>query len=160
MWTRDKRKITSVDQTPKGAIGFIYCINDLTAGKSYIGKKNLFHWKVVGIKKYNELKIQGAEVARHKNKNKSKKGSPVWVYKARLESDWLMYNGSNKELLEAIEAGHTIEKEIWDFGFCDKELTFLELEAQIQMGVLREPDKFYNGNILGKFFPQDLNCNK
>tara|TARA_S200002703_G_C3765428_1_gene235619 strand:- start:678 stop:1160 length:483 start_codon:yes stop_codon:yes gene_type:complete len=160
MWRKDNKKIDSLDKIPEGVIGFVYCITDLTTNKSYIGKKNLFHWKVVGVKRYNELKIEGVQVARHKNKKKSKKGSPVWVHKARMESDWLLYTGSNEELNKAIENGNTIEKEIWDFAVCEKQLTFLELEALIKMDVLREPDKFYNGNILGKFFPADVNCSK
>jgi hypothetical protein len=160
MWRKDNKKIDSIEKVPEDAVGFIYCISDLTTGKSYIGKKSLFHWKTVGIKRYNELKQEGIKVARHKNKKKSKKGSPVWVHKARLESDWLMYTGSNQELNQAIEDGNSIEKEIWGFATCEKQLTFLELEALIKMDVLREPDKFYNGNILGKFFPADVNCNK
>ena len=149
MWKYNNRKIDSIDKIPQNAVGFVYCINDLTSGKSYIGKKSLWHWKKVG----------GFEVKRSKNKAKSKKGQPVWNHKARLESDWMLYNGSNAELIEAVKKGNTIEKEIWQFAFCEKELTFLETEALFKMDVLRDSDKFYNGNILGKFFPKDLNCN-
>jgi hypothetical protein len=159
MWKHNNRKVDSIEKIPKNAIGFIYCVRNLTTGKSYIGKKSLWHWKRVGVKQYNELKVSGGKVKRSKNKSKSKKGSPVWVHKARLESDWLMYCGSNEELKKAVEAGDTIEKEIWQYAFCEKELTYLETEALFNMGVLREPEKFYNGNILGKFFPADLNCN-
>ena len=104
------------------------------------------------------MKEQGLEVAKHKNKKKSKKGFPVWVYKGKMESDWLKYTGSNAELQEDIKNGAIIEKHIWEFANCNKLLTFLEVEAQFKMDVIRDSKKFYNGNILGKFFPGDLKC--
>lgn len=159
MWLYNEKKITDISQTPKGAIGFLYCIENLTTGKMYIGKKNLRTWKKVGAKRYQELKLEGVEVKRSKNKSQSKKGTPVWVHKAHLESDWLFYTGSNKELNADIEKGHTIEKQIWEFAYCSKQLTFLETEAHFKMDVIRDWKKYYNGNILGKFFPSDLNCN-
>ena len=81
MWKYNNRKIDSVDKIPQNAIGFVYCINDLTTGKSYIGKKSLWHWKKVGAKRYNELKVGGFEVKRSKNKAKSKKDSLFGIIK-------------------------------------------------------------------------------
>jgi hypothetical protein len=158
MWIYDNKKITSLEQIPSEAIGFIYCIHNFSKDRMYIGKKNLYHWKRVGIKRHQELKLEGFDVRKHKNKKKSKKGLPVWVYKAKLESDWLMYTGSNKELNEDIKKGDRIEKHIWQFSNCLKNLSFLETEAQFKMDVIRDNEKFYNGNILGKYFPGDLNC--
>ena len=55
--------------------GFVYIINELNTGMSYIGKKN--YWR---IKKLPPLK--GKVNKRH----------------FRVESDWKTYCGSNKEL--------------------------------------------------------------
>tara|TARA_R100001440_G_scaffold4479_9_gene10261 strand:+ start:27866 stop:28342 length:477 start_codon:yes stop_codon:yes gene_type:complete len=158
MWIYDDKKVSTLDQIPKDAIGFVYCITNLSKGKMYIGKKSLYHWKKVGIKRFQELKLEGVEIRRHKNKRKSKKGLPVWVHKAKLESDWLMYTGSNAELNKHIQEGDQFEKHIWEFSNCEKKLSFLETEAQFKMDVIRDNGKYYNGNILGKYFPNDLNC--
>ena len=73
MWIYDEKKISTIDQIPKDAIGFVYCITNLSKGKMYIGKKSLYHWKKVGVKRFQELKLKGVEIRRHKNKRKSKK---------------------------------------------------------------------------------------
>lgn len=158
MWIYDDKKIDSIERVPKEAIGFVYCINNLSKNRMYIGKKSLYHWKRVGIKRFQEFKLNGIEVKRHKNKKKSKKGLPVWVYKAKLESDWLLYTGSNEQLNKDIANGDQFEKHIWEFSNCEKKLSFLETEAQFKMDVIRDNGKYYNGNILGKYFPNDLNC--
>lgn len=151
MWMYNGKKVTSLSKVPKDAVGFVYNIHNQTKEKSYIGKKALFHWKVVSLKKYNLLKADGVEVKR------TRKGKG-WTYKAKLESNWLSYVGSNKELQEDFKNGDKIVKEILEYGTCTKQLTFMELENQIIMDVLRKPEEFYNGNILGKFFPKDLTC--
>ena len=158
MWAYDDKKVSSIEQVPTDAIGFVYCITNLSKDRMYIGKKSLYHWKRVGIKRFQELKLEGCQVKRHKNKKKSKKGLPVWVHKARLESDWLLYTGSNTQLNEDIKNGDRFEKVIWEFSNCEKKLSFLETEAQFKMDVIRDSRRFYNGNILGKYFPGDLNC--
>lgn len=158
MWLYNNKEVTKAIQLPQDAVGFVYCIHNLSNGKDYIGKKNLYCWKVVSEKKYEEAKSQGLQVERHKNKSKSKPGSPVWVYKVRTESDWLKYVGSNKDLQKDIKNGDKIKKVIVNTANCTKQLTYLEVEAQIKMEVLRKNDKFYNQNILGKFWPNDLNC--
>ena len=159
MWEYDDKQVTGLVDLPEDAMGFIYCIYNLTTGKDYIGKKNLRAWKQVSKKKYEELDKLGFRVKRHKNKSKSKAGKPVWVYSALLETDWQSYTGSNKELNEHIKRGDTIRKVIWEVSECPKKLTFLEFEALVKLDVLRDNEKYYNGNILGKFFPNDLTCN-
>lgn len=158
MWQFNKKPVINSSNFPEDSIGFIYCIYNLTNGKKYIGKKNLGALKVVGLKKYEELKALGENVSRTKNKSKSTKGNPTWVYKVRTESDWQTYVGSNKDLQQDIKNGDKIKKEILYFANCAKQLTFLEMEAQIKMDVLRKPEEYYNQNILGKFWPSDLNC--
>ena len=151
MWVYNGKKVSKLEQMPKDVVGFVYNIHNETTEKNYIGKKVTHTWKVVGRKKYDELKESGIEV------KKTRKGTG-WTYKAKLESDWLNYVGSNKDLQKDFKNGHKIKKEILDYASCQKQLTFLELEYQINMNVLREPENFYNGNILGKFFPRDINC--
>jgi hypothetical protein len=57
--------------------GFVYCITEKETGKKYIGRKYFT-----------------------KSKTKQVKGKKK---KIRVESDWIDYYGSNKELLEEIE---------------------------------------------------------
>lgn len=158
MWQYNGKAVDKAIQLPEGTVGFIYLIQNLSNNKKYIGKKNLYTWKVISEKKYNELKLQGQEVKRHKNKSTSKKGEPVWVYQVRIEGTWPTYVGSNKELQQDIKKGDKISKEILFTSNCTKLLTYLEVEAQFKLDVLRNSDEFYNQNILGKFWPNDLNC--
>jgi hypothetical protein len=158
MWEFNYKEITSSEFFPEDTIGFIYCIYNITKGKKYIGKKNIGAWKVVSEKNYNESKEKGLTVARHKNKSQSVKGEPVWVYKVRAVSNWVKYCGSNAELQEDIKNGDKIKKVILFTANCTKQLTFLEMETQVKMDVLRKPEEYYNQNILGKFWPNDLNC--
>jgi len=158
MWKYKGKEVTKASQLPKNALGFIYNIHNTTKNKNYIGKKNLYCWKKVSLKVFEDLKAKGEEVKRHKNKSTSKKGEPVWVYQVRVEGPWTKYCGSNEELKADIKKGDKITKEIIGIAFCTKQLTYLEIEAQIKMDVLRNPDKFYNQNILGKFWPNDLTC--
>jgi hypothetical protein len=158
MWEYNGKEITTSESFSEDTIGFIYCIYNLTNGKKYIGKKSIGAWKVISEKTYNESKEKGLTVAKHKNKSQSEKGAPVWVYKVRVESSWVKYCGSNVELQQDIKKGDKISKVILYTANCTKQLTFLEMEAQIKMDVLRKPEEYYNQNILGKFWPNDLNC--
>ena len=65
---------------------------------------------------------------------KIQKGLPVWVYKAKLESDWLLYTGSNTQLNEDIKNGDRFEKVIWAVSNCEKKLSFLGDRGSIQDG--------------------------
>lgn len=71
---------TKEEVTPEkieGYYGFVYCITEKETGKKYIGRKYFT-----------------------KSKTKQVKGKKK---KIRVESDWIDYYGSNKELLEEIE---------------------------------------------------------
>lgn len=160
MWIYEGKNIKSIKDIPKGAVGFIYEIED-EYGKKYIGRKSLGSLRKpeVSKKTYDRLKSEGHPVTRTKNKKKSKPGHPVWRYKKIVESDtdWLTYTGSNRELNKAIKDGVKITKRILKFCFSKKQLSYYETKFQMCNGVIEEnKENYYNGNVLGKFFEKDL----
>ena len=74
------------------------------------------------------------------------------------ESDWKTYYGSNKILLELsnVEPPENFERHIIKLTPNKKLHTYYETQYQFMYQVLEKPDKFYNDNILGKFFTKDL----
>lgn len=157
-WNYSGAIIKSIEDLPEGCIGFIYQINNKTNGKFYIGKKNLLSITnpTVSKKKYDEIKAEGGDVVKTKDKSKSTKDRVVWRYKAKsrkTETDWLTYNGSNKELNSDIARGHKVEKIIHKLCFTKSELTLAEAESLFVNKVLYKCES-YNGNILAKFFKQ------
>ena len=49
-----------------------------------------------------------------------------------------------------------LKRQILEIGLNKKHLTYLETKYLFQMEVLENPDKYYNDNILGKFFTSDF----
>ena len=43
MWLYQNQVINSIEDFPKNTFGFIYVVNHKPSGKSYIGKKSLYH---------------------------------------------------------------------------------------------------------------------
>jgi hypothetical protein len=74
-WTHNGVEFTS--ELAEGYFGFVYCITENTTGKKYIGRKYFTKSKTKQVK--------------------SKKK------KTRVESDWIDYFGSNKELIEEVK---------------------------------------------------------
>ena len=76
------------------------------------------------------------------------------------ESDWKKYIGSNAELKRQITEGEVtlenLKKQILELAFDKKHLTYLETKWLFQLEVLEQPEKYYNDNILGKFFTSDF----
>ena len=74
------------------------------------------------------------------------------------ESDWKTYYGSHPEIKEFIKAGMAddFEREILEFAFSPKHLTYLETRYLFEKRVLEFPNLYYNDNILGKFFRKDI----
>jgi hypothetical protein len=144
-WNYKESFVTSLQQMPENVFGFVYKIHNLKENKSYIGKKVVaFNRK----KKLTKKELQEQTGPGRKS-----------LYKiVTSESDWATYFGSNKLLLEDIKkyGQEYFRREILEFAFTKKHLTYLELKYQCVLGVLESPQHFYNDNILGKFFTRDL----
>lgn len=126
------------EEPPLNACGFVYKITNLQNGKIYIGKKSLYSKRRIKIPK------------REKLLNPSRK-----IYKEVIkETDWRSYTGSSLVLNQdiALLGEDLFEKEIIQWAYTRKELSYLEVKWQFHYNVL-EIDS-YNGNILGRFFRQ------
>ena len=78
--------------------------------------------------------------------------------KIQKESDWKTYYGSHEEIKRMITEGKSEEfqREILEFAFSPKHLTYLETRYLFYYRVLEFQNVYYNNNILGKFFPKDI----
>ena len=83
-WTYKQHKIGDVTQFPENTFGFVYIVTHKPTGKSYIGKKVLFHNKKQKLGKKELKKLQGIVGRR-----------PAYKLVVK-ESDWLRYYGSQK----------------------------------------------------------------
>ena len=124
--------------------GFIYKITNLETGKYYIGKKAFFHNK--------KKKLTKKEIA-----EQTGPGRKATTRVDQVDSGWEKYWGSSKELLADVKklGEDKFERLIIKFAKTKKQLTYYELEMQIQCNALFD-DKSYNDNILGKFFKKDF----
>lgn len=155
-WEYQGKKVSSIEDVPKGAIGFIYKLTDEN-GKFYVGKKALYSVTnpEVSQARWKKAKDEGIEVTRTKNRAKSGKGKTVWRYKLKnfkKETNWKTYHGSNQEIIKLAKK-QEFSREILRFCFSKSELTLREVEEQFKKEVLFRCD-CYNENILGKFFKQ------
>ena len=145
-WLYSKQEVEDISYFPNNTHGFIYKITHIPSGKSYIGKKVLFHNKKVKLTK-KDLELYEGVVGRRPS------------YKlAVAESDWKKYWGSNKPLLELLktEPKENFTREILMVASSKKLLTYYETQALFIHRVLEEPDLYFNDNILGKFYRKDF----
>lgn len=138
--------ILSIEDLPnhEEAVGFVYKITNIITGRFYIGKKSL----------YSERKTKISN--REKTQTKTRKTFKRVV----KESNWKSYYGSCAELTEEIAMTDKkfYQREILEVCCSKKYLGYCELAHQIKNDVLT--NNSYNGNILGKYFPSDMeNCN-
>ena len=145
MWLYNEKVIENIEDFPQDTFGFIYIVTHRPTGKSYIGKKVLYH----NIKK----KLTKKELA--EQTGPGRKSATKVVAK---ESDWKTYYGSAKPILELIKGGKQEEftREILKLVPNKKLLTYYECKFLFEYGVLENPDGYFNDNILGKFYTKDF----
>jgi hypothetical protein len=105
MWTHNNEHMETLSSFPEGTFGFIYRVVHIPTGKTYIGKKVLFHQKKIKLTK-KEL-LEYTHVAGRKP-----------AYKLAMnESDWKTYYGSNKEIIAMLKEGKHDEFKTRNFTF-------------------------------------------
>jgi hypothetical protein len=145
MWLYKEQVINSIEDFPQETFGFIYIVTHKPSGKSYIGKKVLYH----NVKKTLTKKELAEQTG------PGRKPTKKVVTK---ESDWKTYYGSAKPILELIKDGKQEEftREILQLVPNKKLLTYYECKFLFKYGVLEHPLENFNDNILGKFFTKDF----
>jgi hypothetical protein len=145
MWLYNDKEVSSLEDFPADTYGFIYQVTHVPSGFSYIGKKVLHH----NVKK----KLTKKQLA-----EQSGRGRKSTTEVIQKESDWKTYYGSAKPILELLKQGRQDEfdRVILKLVPSKKLLTYYECKYLFTMGVLEEPEKWYNDSILGKFFTSDF----
>ena len=145
MWLYQGKEVLSLEDLPQNTYGFIYISIHQPTGKSYIGKKSLFH----NVKKKLTKKQLVEQTGR------GRKPTTEIVQK---ESDWKTYYGSAKPILDLLKEGKQEEftREILQLVSNKKLLTYYECKYLFMLGVIEKQDGYFNDNILGKFFRKDF----
>ena len=120
-----------IDEVPENAVGFVYVIINNITNKSYIGKK-FYHSTI------------------RKKPLKGKKRLRVIT----KESNWRTYCSSSdyvKADIKKLGKEHFTFKIIKSYDNKTK-VNYAELELLVKNDVLNGSDKWYNGNILGRYF--------
>ena len=145
MWLYKNKEVLSLEDLPQDTYGFIYISIHQPTGKSYIGKKSLFH----NVRKKLTKKQLVEQTGR------GRKPTTEIIQK---ESDWKTYYGSAKPILDLIKEGKQEEftREILQLVTNKKLLTYYECKYLFMLGVIEKQDGYFNDNILGKFFRKDF----
>ena len=146
-WIYKNNSIEDIIQFPNNTFGFVYMTTHKPTGKSYIGKKVLFH---------NQKKKLGKKELAALTGIVGRRPSYKLIVK---ESDWKTYYGSQTDIKKLLVEGKKdeFERTILKCVETKKQLTYFEIKYQMIYQVLEKPDEFFNDNILGKFFTKDLN---
>ena len=144
-WLYKDKRMECLEDFPKETYGFIYITTHDPSGKSYLGKKVLYH----NVKK----KLTKKELA--EQTGRGRKSTTVTTQK---ESDWKTYYGSAKPILELIKQGKQkdFSRKILCMVNNKKLLTYYECKYLFQLGVLENSDEWINDNIQGRFFSKDF----
>jgi hypothetical protein len=145
MWLYKNKEVLSLKDLPQNTYGFIYISIHQPTGKSYIGKKSLFH----NVKK---------KLTKNQLAEQTGRGRKPTTEIIQKESDWKTYYGSAKPILDLIKEGKQEEftREILQLVTNKKLLTYYECKYLFMLGVIEQPDGYFNDNILGKFFRKDF----
>jgi hypothetical protein len=127
MWFHDGELI----DTPGDYVGFVYIITNQISNRRYIGKKNFYF-----------------------TKSKQVKGKKK---RFKVESDWLDYYGSNKELQEDVKrlGKENFKREIVRLCRTKGEFGYFEAKMQFDNAVL-ESDDWYNTWIMCRVHKKHL----
>ena len=131
-WTYQGATFTSDDID--NLFGFVYCITNNTNGRQYIGRK--YFWKF--------------RTPRGKKR------------KVKSESDWKKYYGSSEELKEEIQqlGRHNFSRVMLSLHKTAGKTNYEETKQLFVNAVLTEQlddgtQKYYNSNILSRYFRKD-----
>ena len=136
-WTYKDEEFNPEESFLEDYQGFVYLITEKSTGKKYIGKKFFWKPKTLPVTKTRKRKI-----------------------KTRVQSDWMKYYGSSKELKEMVaeHGGDAYEREVLHLCRTKGECSYYEAKLQFQYDVLLRED-FYNEfigcKIHSKHIPKD-----
>jgi len=110
------------ETTPEEYQGFVYKITEIDTGKMYIGKKFFWSPKTLPVTKTRKRRI-----------------------KTRVESDWMSYYGSNKEVQELVKqkGKESYKREILHLCKTKGDCSYWELYEQMINHVLIS-ENYYN----------------
>ena len=145
-WTYKQHEIGDITQFPENTFGFVYMTTHKPSGKSYIGKKVLFH---------NQKKKLGKKELAEQPITRGRTSTTKQIIK---ESDWKTYYGSAKPTLGLLKENkhEEFKREIIKITTSKKLLTYYETKILFTLGVLENPEYYFNDNVLGKFFAKDF----
>lgn len=148
-WKYKNKEILDISDFPEGTHGFIYMIKNKLTGEYYIGKKVLI---------FNQKKKLGKKESALLPVTRGRKATTKQIQK---ESDWKIYYGSSKVLLNQIKniGEENYDKIILHIVKDKRELTYLETKEQFLNNVLEDSLSF-NDNINGKYFNQQNKLDK
>ena len=109
---------------PEDCVSFVYCIENTTNGRKYIGKKQF--WSI------NRKKVKG----------KKRK------IKVETESDWKTYHGSSGDVAADVEklGASKFKREILHLCKSKAECSYLEAKEQFDRNAILSSE-YYNGQI-------------
>jgi hypothetical protein len=153
-WTYQNKLITSLEDMPKGTYGIRSEVIYKPENIKYIGKKVLY------FERNKKLGKKALKLLQEERSKQGLRGRTPLKEKIIIESDWISYFGSQKEILTISKKDNSNknwEKHILQFVPNKKLLTYYETKYLFKNGILEDKySNHINDNILGKFFRKDF----